>query len=216
MLLISILFGVYLTVKALISLLESLRILSAFYRLLIQNMGKPINKNIQNYLLFFIVSYLETSKLETSISGLMLKPGVQFIWNQACSFRPQERIDSTTVEKMSGWVESGHWRESKKKGMNKVLASGCQRHRQTNQQTSGTFRRMLTPSRGLDCVPTRAGLSIEKPCVKDVSFSQHGKEDTVRERYCLFAYYKICNWVHNRISIRLTSSVHIEIEVKTM
>lgn len=72
---------------------------------------------------------------------------------------------------------------------------------------------MVIPSRGLDGVPARAGLSIEKPCVKDRSFSQHGKEDTVRERYCLFAYYKICNWVHNRISI--TSSIHIEIEVKT-
>jgi len=64
-------------------------------------MGKRMNKNIQKYLLFLIVCYLETSKLETSISGLILKHNVQLIWNHACNFRPQECIGRATVENVS-------------------------------------------------------------------------------------------------------------------
>lgn len=66
--------------------------------LYIKNMGKCKNKNVQKYLLFLIVCYLETSKLETSISGLVLKRGVQLMWNHACNFRPQECIGRVTVE----------------------------------------------------------------------------------------------------------------------
>lgn len=149
-------------------------------------MGKHINKNTQNRLLFLIVCYLEPSKLETSISGLILKHDVQLMWNHACSLRPQDCIGRAAVEIMSGQIESSRCRGSKKRALCSPLFSGFWTHRQTNKQTPATFRRIGKPSKGLYGVPTGVGLSIERYCVKGASVSSHGKEGTLKELYCLF------------------------------
>lgn len=148
-----------------------------------------------------MVCHLETSKLETSISGLILKHGVWLIWKRTCHFKPQECIDRATVENVrTDWVWSlQRFKEKREEQSDHSWVPNAP----TNQQAypSHVQENSYAWQRAVWC--SHKGRLEHWKALCEIRIFLIVWKRRPSKRTLLPVYYITCNWMRDRIGLTL-------------